>query len=68
MQNHIDDFVVLAYVLGRNRHKLVDHFGEELDISVGVVSYPAYKLSGAVFMLKTMLRTRLSSESGQLAE
>ena len=68
MKNHIDDFVVLADVLGWDGHKLIDHLGEELDIAVGVISYPAYKLSGAVFVLKVILICCPSPERGKLAE
>ena len=68
MKNHIDDFVVLADVLGWDGHKLIDHLGEELDIAVGVISYPAYKLSGTVFMLIMSLGCSSSLERGALAE
>ena len=40
VKNNIDDFVLLTDILGGDGHDLVDDFGENLDVTMRITSYP----------------------------
>ena len=51
MQNDVDDFVMLAYILRRLRHELVHNIAEERDIAACVPTYPGDKFRHRTFVL-----------------
>jgi hypothetical protein len=51
MENNINNLVVLSYVLGWRRHKLVDSFTEYLDVASSIVLYASDKFSNSFLVL-----------------
>ena len=51
MQNDVDDFVMLAYILRRLRHELVHNIAEERDIATCIPAYPRHEFRNCALVL-----------------
>ena len=51
MHDNVYDFVLLADVLGGNRHEAIDYLIKQLGVATSVVSYARYKLAYGFFVL-----------------
>jgi hypothetical protein len=61
MQDHIDNFVVLADIFGGCRDDAVHHLTEEKGITARVVSYSGNKFCDCLLVLKENVRYKNKS-------
>lgn len=51
MQDHVNDLIIFADILGRLGQKLVHNFTKQTDISTRVVAYTSREFRNGIFML-----------------
>jgi hypothetical protein len=51
VHNDVDDLILLADILSRDGHKLIDDLVKQFGVAAGVTSYPRYQLGHSLFVL-----------------